>query len=109
LDKALAILVERYHFTSDDLQYGGTERPSLTELARQVCRRLSNEDRLLLPIAAVKMIFASGEGTIRKEGNIAAHNASLEDMELAALSIGLEGNKLWSFINVYNFARNGLQ
>jgi hypothetical protein len=57
-----------------------------TELAETLISRRAAEDHESLPDKAVRMVCA---GTLRADGNVAAHHASFDDLSQSALDASL--------------------
>ncbi|KAG2153924.1 hypothetical protein DEU56DRAFT_771882 [Suillus clintonianus] len=109
LDEARDVLINRYGLAISDLRLGATGRKrggALGELVRSVRSKLNAEDAALLPDDALKMIFDGGKNTVRQQGNVAAHNASKEELSLAVLGTGLNSSQLASLEMVYKFTHN---
>jgi hypothetical protein len=59
---------------------------SKKQLAEALISRRAADDRESLPDRAVRMVCA---GTLREDGNIAAHQASFDDLSQSVLDAGL--------------------
>ncbi|KAG2153923.1 hypothetical protein DEU56DRAFT_976693 [Suillus clintonianus] len=112
LDDARDILINRYDLAISDVRLGshstsGQKRQeALGELVRSVRSKLKAEDAALLPDDALTMIFDGGKNPARQQGNVAAHNASKEELSLAVLGTGLNPSRLASLEMVYKFTHN---
>ncbi|KAG1720755.1 hypothetical protein EDB19DRAFT_1917769 [Suillus lakei] len=106
LDDARIIISNRYAFALSELQTGSHGR-SVEELVRDVSSKLNQADAVLLHNDALTMIFDSKHGTVRFQGNVAAHKASKEDMS-SAIAFGQELTELQmtSLKNIYRFAHH---
>ncbi|KAG1901435.1 uncharacterized protein F5891DRAFT_1029495 [Suillus fuscotomentosus] len=112
LDDARDLICKRYKYNIDDFRLGSQEsvegKPAKTmpQLMTEVHSKLNNEDRCLLHLEALMMIFGSGRFTIRGEGNFRAHSASAEDLKSAIAQPNLTPSQVASLKNIYAFTQH---
>jgi hypothetical protein len=66
--------------------------------------RLSVQHTSLLSSEAINIIFNSAEGTIRGDGNNAAHEAPLADRAVAVMDAALKETQRATLRRIYEFA-----
>ncbi|KAF9245065.1 hypothetical protein BU15DRAFT_59221 [Melanogaster broomeanus] len=76
----------------------------LADFVHSLSTQLDSTDAANLPRRALWMIFASSPTTIRGSGNIAAHQASEEDLSNAILDVGLKREEQELLRGIYIFA-----
>ena len=113
LDDARARLVRKYDFSLQELtlprpiNFSPTRHAELlTQLKAQVRERLNADDSQLLSDNALNMIFDNNVGTIRDDGNAAAHEATTEEMALAVLETSLSQSQREGLQRLYKFTHN---
>ena len=89
LDLAREKLLERYPIA---------EPMSSHKLAEALISRRAADDREELPNKAVRMVCS---GTLREDGNIAAHQASFDDLSQSALDASLIQSERETLKNIF--------
>jgi len=101
LDDARNKLANDYQFSLDELR----PRPSdVGPLVRLIQSRLNTEHAKLLSYDALTMIFDSSDGSMRDDGNKAAHEAPHADRVDSVLEVTLTKPQRDLLGNIYYFA-----
>jgi len=108
LDDAREELVNIYHFTAEELSIGSPGHPlhqqRLGALIDLVRSKLSVQHSSLLSREAINIIFNSAAGTIRGDGNNAAHEAPIADRAVAVMDAALKETQRVALRGIYQFA-----
>lgn len=89
LDLAREKLLERFPIA---------ERMNSRKLAETLVSRRAADDREELPDRAVRMVCS---GTLREDGNLAAHQASFDDLSQSALDASLMQSERETLKNIF--------
>jgi hypothetical protein len=100
LDDARSKIARVYNYPPDQLWPSRTE---VGPLVQDIRSKLNPADAKLLSTDTLTMIFETGDGTVREEGNRAAHEAFLADCANAVMEATLPKWRRVSLQNLYEF------
>jgi len=103
LDDARTKIAKVYSLTLDGLW---SQHTDIKMLVRQIRSKLSAEHSILLDDDALRMIYDSSDGSIRHDGNKAAHEAPLSDRIDSVLDGRLTMKQGALLRNIYRFAHD---
>lgn len=101
LDDARRELVRHYKFKHEELW---PRKVGVDALVASVRSKLNEQHSKLLSRDALWMIFDSSDGSVRDQGNVAAHEASMDVCSFAVLESGLSSARRSILAVIYYFA-----